>query len=217
MSTLKKILSHIWDIPIEKASSKHNPYLEVVWSQGRKMLNTKEANFSFGNGFKVFDKATSEIKAEIKEAKSVLILGFGCGSIMHLLEKNFGYHLKIDGVEYDQAIIDLFYKHFAEDYMSKPTIAVEDANDFVLNCKNQYDIVFVDLFQELDNVPFVFNKVFLEGLKRIGTNGCLVFNLTARSEQDRTNISNLLIDLSNDFKNVNNISFQDINWIIIAK
>jgi len=86
MSIALKIASYFWDIPVEKTSSEVNDYLEVVWSQGRKVLNTKSANFSFGNGYKVFEKAISTIKEEVERAAHVLVLGFGCGSILDILK-----------------------------------------------------------------------------------------------------------------------------------
>ena len=76
-----RLLSWFWDIPIEKTSSPQNDYLEVVWTNGRKMLNTKEANFSFGNGYKVFETAMKPIADKIQVSKDILILGLCCNDI----------------------------------------------------------------------------------------------------------------------------------------
>ncbi|MFT7379733.1 MAG: hypothetical protein ACI8ZQ_001486, partial [Bacteroidia bacterium] len=63
-----KIASYVWDIPIAKTSSPQNECLEIVWSMGRKMLNTENANFSFGSGFEVFKLAMSKIPTNITNA-----------------------------------------------------------------------------------------------------------------------------------------------------
>ncbi len=214
---LIKILSYIWDIPIVRTGSPLNPYLEVVWSQGKKMLNTKEANFSFGNGYTVFDKATKEITEEIKRAQDILILGFGCGSILHLLEKNFEYKNALVGVEYDSKIIELFKAHFAEDYSLNPSLIVADAQKYVNACQTNFDIVFIDLFQELNNVEFVFEEGFINQLVKCASSGSLVFNITSRNEQDEKRISALILQLSKHYKNVYTVKFQEFNCILIAK
>ncbi|PCJ66072.1 MAG: hypothetical protein COA58_08335 [Bacteroidetes bacterium] len=215
---LIKIASFLWDIPIEKTSSEHNDYLEVVWSQGKKMLNTKDANFSFGNGYGVFEKAIGLIEKDISSVQNTLILGFGCGSILHLLEKKHSYNGEITGIEYDPIIISLFKKHFEPNYSLKPELIAIDAFDFLNQCKDQYDLIFIDLFKELDNVDFIFTKPFISSLKSISnTNTILVFNTIKRTELDHKNISELILKLSRHYKNVSSASFQDLNQIIIAK
>jgi predicted membrane-bound spermidine synthase len=214
---LKRIASFAWDIPIEKTSSQYNPYLEVVWSNGKKMLNTKDANFSFGNGYRVFEKAFNLIKKHVPASKKTLILGFGCGSILHLLEKKYNYEGEIVGVEYDQVILDLFDKHFAKDYSTKPKLITGDAMNFVKESNETYDLIFVDLFTELDNVGFIFSQDFLSQLNNIcEQGGVIVFNTIKRTSEDQKNLSGLIMDLSRNFKDVSSNSFQDLNQIIIA-
>ena len=216
--TLAKAVSYIWDIPIEITASPYNPYLEVVWSAGRKMLNTRDANFSFGNGYKVFEKAMGAIESEIARANSVLILGFGCGSILHLLDKEYSdFTGTITGIEYDPEIVRLFHAHFSSNYM-EVDVQVQDASTYVKEAVAKYDIVFIDLFMELDNAPLIFEKEFVGGLKRITERGgTLVFNTTKRHPEDNSKLTDLMQMLSNDFEQVNTIDFQDFNYIIIAK
>ena len=217
-NTLKRIASFVWDIPIEKGSSEHNPYLEVVWSNGKKMLNTKDANFSFGNGYLVFNEAFKHINENLPSAQNVLILGFGCGSILHLLEKKHQYNGKVTGVEYDSVILELFHKHFAQRYTTKPNLITADALDFVAHYQDSYDIIFIDLFNELENVEFIFNHNFVDNLKGITSEkGVLVFNTIKQTTRDQENISELIMSLSNHFKDVSSHPFQNLNHIIIAK
>ena len=216
MKTLIKLLSYLWDVPIEKTSSKQNDYLEVIWTNGKKMLNTRYANFSFGNGYKVFEKACSLIDHEIEKAKNVLILGFGCGSIHQILRTEHNYTQQIHGIEYDAEIISLFWKHFAPQNASNLSVECEDASSFIATNQKQYDIIFIDLFEELNNVDFIFQSQFLKNLIQAKPNS-LVFNLTAQNKEDEQQISDLVLRLSSEFKDVSNTSFQDLNQIVIAK
>lgn len=214
---LKQLLSYIWDIPIEKTSSEFNPYLEVVWSYGRKMLNTKNANYSFGNGFKVFERAMKVIVPELTSANNMLILGFGCGSILHLLEKKYRLLPSIQGVEYDEVVLDLFQRHFADNYELKPELYTSDAQAYVESCNERFDVVFIDLFEELNNAPVMAESKFIDGLCKIGFGGTLVFNLTEQNIADKELIQELTIRLSNSFSDIQRTTFQEYNQILIAK
>ncbi len=213
-----RLLSLVWDIPIQKTSSPQNKYLEVVWSNGRKMLNTSEANFSFGSDYAVFDKAMDMVSLEIAEAHSALILGFGCGSILDLLEKKHCYQGSIDGVEYDAEIISLFHTHFVHEYTSTPHLHIADAEQYVANCQKKYDLIFIDLFVELENTPFVFSPLFLENIARLSSStGIVVYNIIKQTEEEKLLLSEMILNLSTYFKNVSSSSFQEINTILIAK
>ncbi|MGB0850659.1 MAG: spermidine synthase [Bacteroidia bacterium] len=215
---ISKIASFVWDIPIEKTSSKQNEYLEVVWTNGRKMLNTKDANFSFGNGYKVFEKALSLISDEVHSSHRVLILGFGCGSILDLLEKKYRYEGEIHGVEYDPVIIDLYQRHFASNYQNKPIISIDDAESFVSNSNQAFDIIFIDLFLELENSSLIFKTKFIEDTSRLlSDTGVLVFNTTNQSQDDQRRLTELMMSLGRKYKDVSKTVFQDLNNIIIAK
>jgi len=217
IQSIKKIASYIWDIPIEKTSSAHNEYLEVVWSNGRKMLNTREANFSFGNGYKVFAAAMKEIEAPIGNAQSTLVLGFGCGSILHLLEKKYNYTNLLVGVEYDPEILRLYQNHFSAAYKLKPELCSVDAQKFVATNEHSFDVVFVDLFHELDNSPLLSSEVFLECLiTNITKEGVLVFNTTTKDKVGQDLVFELQMWLSSNFKTVTKTAFQEFNQILIA-
>ncbi len=218
MNLLKQIASFVWDIPIEKTSSPQNDYLEVVWSNGRKMLNTKEANFSFGNGYKVFATAMQAIEPQIDTASDILVLGFGCGSIHHLLEKKYHYKNTIVGVEYDQEIVRLYNEHFANAYNLTPSIYIEDAQQFLQRCQDTFDIIFIDLFYELENSPLLSDTSFLQSLKnRCTENTTLVFNTTTADSKGESTVFELQLWLSKHFKSVSKMPFQEFNQIIIAQ
>lgn len=214
---LLRILSWVWDIPIEKTSSPQNEYLEVVWSNGRKMLNTRDANFSFGNGYKVFETGMKLISKELQHAQNILILGFGCGSILDLLERTYHYNGAVDGVEYDSEILRLFNHHFAPNYKLTPNLQAADALDYLKPLTKQYDIIFIDLFIELDNSPLLADHSFIHLLNHALTaNGTLLFNTTVKTNSEQANHTDLLLALSKTFKNVQTTSFQDYNKIIVA-
>ena len=216
--TLAKIFSFFWDIPIERTSSEQNEYLEVVWSNGKKMLNTKNANFSYGTCHGVFTVATDIISDSISKANDILILGFGCGSILQILREDLKYSKNIVGIEYDDTIISLYQKHFAKEMTSSCEILHTDALSFLKQNDHQYDVIFIDLFSELENSPIQFEESFISHLLKASKNKTtLVFNTTKKSKEDAITITELNLTLSKRFKNVENHNFQDLNNIIIAQ
>lgn len=215
---LQKIASFVWDVPIERSSSAENNYLEVVWSNGIKMLNTKEANFSFGNGYMVFEEAMKYTTTAISKAKNILILGFGCGSILHLLEKKFKYTGNLVGVEYDKEILRLFHKHFAQAYTLKPVLHTKDALDFLEKSTETYSMLFIDLFHELDNSPLLNSLQFRNALMNACTpNTTLIFNITSKDQEGKNANASLNLWLKQNFKTVDTHPFQNFNHIIIAQ
>jgi spermidine synthase len=216
--SLIKLVSYIWDVPIARASTPQNEYLELVWSSGKKMLNTRNANFSFGNGYTVFEIASKPIEHHIAEASRILILGFGCGSILHLLEHSYGYKGRLVGVEYDSAIVALFKGHFADQYSIKPAVIIEEAFSYIKANEDTYDVIYVDLFIDLNNSPLIEVAEFWQCVvARLSNSGVVVINTIRKSEEDKRIVVKLLLDLSRHFKTVSTEVFQDLNCIITAK
>lgn len=215
--TLIQLCSYFWDIPILKTSSPQNDYLELVWSNGKKTLNTKDANYSFGNASKVIARALSPYTHKIQEAQRILILGFGCGSVVELLDQKYHYKNTLVGIEYDATIIELYKDHFSHLFQLKPDIVCSDAAEFLRQDVAQYDIILVDLFKELNNSILLKDPDFLKAIKsHTAVGGLVIFNTISRTETENKQLSSLIIELGMLYKNVSTEIFQDINTIVIA-
>ncbi len=62
----KHLLSFIHDVKIETASSQINPWLEVVFSGGNYLLNSKSATYSYEDKYESYKVALHSIRNEIK-------------------------------------------------------------------------------------------------------------------------------------------------------
>lgn len=216
MEKLKKLLSYLWDIPIEKSSSAQNEYLEVVWTNGKKMLNTKNANYSFGSAYTVFKYAFKQIIKNLHPNPKVLVLGFGCGSVEHLLNSVYTLNAQITGIEYDEEIIRLYHKHFTQKNSSVSLIHA-DAYAYIGENTNQYDLIIIDLFDDLKTIPFIYDTSFTTGLKKaVAHGGLLIYNTIKEDKTPNPNTA-LMLELSKKFKDVSSHNLQEINQIIIAK
>jgi len=172
---MKKILSYLWP-QTTKFPSDHNGNLEVTLYNGKKMLDSKNANYSFGSLQRILEIGFNNI--DFTNINSILLLGLGGGSAVNSLRKKFKYNKLIHAVELDSKVINIAEKEFGVASSDNLIIQKADALDFVANCKKEFDLVIVDIF--IDNrVPnqFYSTKFCENVLKLISSKGNLIFNL----------------------------------------
>lgn len=172
---MKKLLSYLWP-QMTKVSSEYSGELEITLYNGKKMLDTKNANYSFGSLQKILE--TGLTRVDFTNVKSVLILGLGGGSVVQSLRNKFGYNQYIHAIELDKKIIEIAEGEFG--IMSSENLCIEnrDALEFVSTCDRKYDLIIVDIF--IDNkVPEQFYSIdFCEKVnKLISKKGGMLFNL----------------------------------------
>jgi spermidine synthase len=140
------------------------------------VLNSKNANYSFGALQRILEEGISKIN--LKKINSVLLLGLGGGSIIYSLRDKFNYNGKIHAIDIDQKVISIAKHEFGIATSTDLRIDNCDALEFVKNSSSNYDLIIVDLF--IDNqVPAQFYTLeFCEYLSGIlSKTGSIVFNL----------------------------------------
>jgi spermidine synthase len=181
---MKKLLSFIWP-QTTKIDSDFSGMLEITFVNGRKLLDSKNANYSFGSLQKVLETGISKIPLE--QVSNILLLGLGGGSIIKSLTDRFNYKGKIHAVEWDKKIISIAKDEFNIQNSSTLTIIHSDATDYVTNCKYAYDLLIVDLFIDDEVPPQFYSVEFCIHLSNIITNqGHMLFNLGMNKTNDHT-------------------------------
>ncbi len=166
------------DIVIEKTTSQYNYPLEVLLYNGKYMLNSPHATYSYEDKYSSYKDALDRIKPELKTVNSVLILGLGLGSIAQMLQKIHHVNGPIDCVEFDNIIIQLAEKYYpTKNDFSQLNIHHSDALEWILENVKQFDLITVDLFID-KRVPEQFHdEQFLEVLKKaLSSKGILLFS-----------------------------------------
>ena len=177
---MKKLLSYLWP-QTSKISSEHSGTLEVTWYNGKKLLDTQNANYSYGLLQKVLEFGLS--KVSLAHANSVLVLGLGGGSVVHSLRNKLNYDKQIDAVEWDEKIITIAKNEFEIFNSDKLKIYHEDALEFVKNCISTYDLIVVDLFIDTEVPEQFLTRDFCEKLLQLSTSSIL-FNLGIHLSED---------------------------------
>ncbi len=171
ISVWKKILSFFWEFKLESIYSEYSGNLEVSYFQNNYKLSTQNATYSYGKLYSSFKTAFEAIDIFNREIQNVLILGIGLGSVIEQLNLHKTIQ-QIDAVDIDAQIIYLCKKYLNTNY--NINYIQSDANDFIQNCKHQYDLILVDIFID-DQTPNKFlTENFLHQIKLICSKSCIV-------------------------------------------
>ena len=211
------IASYLWGTILETTSSKYNPTLEVWLINGKKTLNAARANYSYGSLHKVFRKTFCTIKLKYKNPKSILVLGFGAGSIASIVYDELKLSCKMTGVEIDPTIIELAKRHFDLNRFENLSIHCEAAEEFVQHCTNSYDVICVDIFNDMTVPVSVETETFLASLKKcLNSNGTMVFNKIVDSKNKQKTFLDLKDKISKVFGNIDVIRLNSTNRVLVS-
>src|SRR5690606_23986478 len=152
---MKKAFSYIWPLT-KKFPTKYSGILEVTWLNGKKVLDSKNANYSYGSLEKVLDIGLSYCRAE--RTSQVLILGLGGGSILDLLRNKYNFTGKITAVELYPAVIDIAKDQFNIERHATLEIVCQDAYEFVKHPPSKYGLVIIDIFIDVAVPPQFFSS-----------------------------------------------------------
>jgi spermidine synthase len=121
------------------------------------------------------------------DAKKMLIIGLGGGSIPKKLQKEFP-NLEMDVVEIDPEVIKIAKDHFNVRESKSLHLHAQDGRLFLARSQGQYDVILIDAYYS-DAMPFhLATKEFFElAQRKLTPNGIVVANLisavTGRSGQ----------------------------------
>ncbi|MFS8158990.1 MAG: spermidine synthase [Candidatus Roizmanbacteria bacterium] len=116
-----------------------------------------------------------------KIVRSILVLGFGTGSIMASIDTHFP-HCHVTGIEIDPVMIDICKEYFPTHFINA-TIVREDALKYVaklagkgryLPRPDRFDLIIVDCYVGSHEEMGTKKLSFLKSLKRLGD--CVIYN-----------------------------------------
>ena len=188
---LLQIFSYLGGREVEQVESELNGTLFIYHINGKYLLNTAHANYSYGPCHKGFKRAFDRLNVRERPIQNTLILGLGAGSIVSILQEEYQLNCKITAIEYDPVILELGQKYFNTQRFRNLDIHLTDAYDFVLHNDDKYDLIAFDVYID-DKIPGKFESPeFFKALKGLlAKNGMLVFNKDTHSSEMRKQLSN---------------------------
>lgn len=216
MNRIDKLLSYIYPIIVESSSSKVNSLLEVVFRDGRYQLNSTNANYSYGGLYDLFQQIFKEVYIDWEKVNNVLILGFGTGCSVPLIQK-YNPNCSIIGVEIDEKVIEFGYTYFKVDKYANTAIVCDDAFRFVNSSTQKFDLIIIDVYIDT-KVPEEFEtEGFLKNLKKIlNKEGLVIFNKLICSKEMKHQVPKLKALYQEVFGEVNLYTMMQTGQIFIA-
>lgn len=176
-----KYISYL--IPVtRKIKSKYNDTLEITWHNGKKHLNTKNANYSYGSLQEILKFGLEKI--DLNRINSILLLGLGGGSVIETLREDFNYQKQITAIDIDPVIIDIAKTEYQLENNSNTTIICEDALKFVKENTAKFDLIIIDLFIDIHvPKPFLEIQFWKNVVNSKANNGVLLFNASLEKQK----------------------------------
>jgi spermidine synthase len=190
LHAMTRLLSYFYPMTTT-IESDYSGTLEITWYNGKKHLNTKNANYSYGSLQRILKFGLEKI--ELKKVHSVLLLGLGGGCVIETLRNDFNYKKSITAIDIDPKIIAIAKTEFNLVENDQLTIICDDALHFMQSNTTKFDLIIIDLFIDV-KVPDAFLKLafWQDVIKASSTNGSLLFN--ASLEKEKSNALNQVID-----------------------
>lgn len=216
MSIVKCLMSYVWPVPVWEGPGKYGP-LRLAWEGGHLVVNSGNANQSYGSLHAVWQECLTEQKLAELQLKSILILGFGAGSAAGILRKEMGIQAPILGVDGDPEMLRLATTVYRVGKLSDLALEESDALVFVQVHQRPYDLVLVDLCHELDLAPGVDEASFISGLRKLtAPGGLLCFNTIVHDEPSRLRSQRVSGLLRLYFNRTGEHFYQGINRVLTA-
>ncbi|UUC44522.1 spermidine synthase [Flavobacterium cerinum] len=183
----KRLLSYFIPIKIHQKKSEINKNLEVTWTNGQLVMDSKNTNYSYGSLQRILRKGLHYIGFErIRNFTNILVLGVAGGSVVKTLTDEIRYKGKITGVELDPQTIELAKKYFEIDQIPNFTIVLDDAFEFVLKTREKYDLIIIDVFQDTVMPNFLFEDFFINRVNYLlNVNGFILFNTMVLNDNQK--------------------------------
>ena len=183
----KKLFSYFIPINVFKQKSNISQTLEVTWADGELVLDSKNTNYSYGSLQRILRKGLKFIGFErIKTMGHILVLGVAGGSVIKTLVNEINFKGKITGVEIDKYVITIANEYFHLDQIQNLEIIIDDAFEFVLKTKDNYDLIIIDIFQDTKMPNFLFETFFINRIcDLLQPKGYILFNTMVLSDKQK--------------------------------
>lgn len=175
---IQKLFSYLIPIKIYKKKSARSKTIEVTWANGELVLDSENTNYSYGSLQRILRYGLRNIGYnKVLEMNHVLVLGVAGGSVIKTLVDEIEYKGRITGVEIDPDMIQIANQYFNLNKIEQLDIIIDDAFEFVLKTKDKYDLIIIDIFEDIKMPNFLFESFFSARVCSLLNNqGFVLFN-----------------------------------------
>ena len=208
------LLSYIYPMTKEIITEK-NGIVRLTYHLGKKVLGTKNANYSYGSLQRILKYGLEKI--DFRGVKNILLLGLGGGSVIETLREDFHFGGDITIVEFDSAMIQIAEDEF--DIRSSQNIEIihEDAIEFVTYTQKKFDLIIIDIFIDIRVPESVYRLEFWRDIHSLmHSRGSILWN-ASMSHTKNIPLSVLLPKLEKYFHMDIHEQIRGTNTLLIGK
>lgn len=219
MSFIQKIVSYLYPIKVKEISSERSGSLEVTLVNGKLVIDSENANYSYGSLQQVLKKGLHSIGTEkLQKLENILVLGVAGGSVIKTLKNDFYTDAKITGVEIDPDVIELANRYFKLNSISNLNLVIADAFQFIKTTQETYDLIIIDIFNDSSMPNELFEDDFWNRVQQLLNNkGFCLFNSIYTSKKDLERNKQLSTHLESIFKTSKQLKTHRINELFILE
>ena len=175
---IQKLFSYLIPVKIFKKKSQRSKMIEVTWANGELVLDSENTNYSYGSLQRILRYGLRNIGYEaILKMDHILLLGVAGGSVIKTLVDEISFKGKITGVEIDPDMIKIANEYFNLNEIKQLEVVIDDAFEFVLKTKDKYDLIIIDVFEDIKMPNFLFESFFSGHICSLLQNkGFILFN-----------------------------------------
>lgn len=217
MVSLQKTWSYILPFNVKKFHSPINGDMQVNFINGRKRLDAKNSNYSFGSITEILHQWLKTIAFDANSHKRILLLWLGGGSVISTIREIFVSEAYIEIVDIDPYMIAIAKSEFGLERFKNIHIIQGDALAYIRDTQSSFDLIIIDIF--INNVtPDIFTqKEFIENLvHHLWENGNIIFNMMRKTMETewRERIQALFLEQWLEVKILEQV--QDSNDLVIG-
>lgn len=193
-------------------SSVIKSFIDVVQSQsGEMFIQNSCCNTIYGSNQKNFMLAMDQIQVQIQNAKTIVIIGIGDGSIIRMLRNKQQYRGQIHVIELDQALANAVLQDFGLKGDSNTVVHLGNAHTVLAELDQKSDISMVNLFTE----PFLQKKSYTiafweQIVHTLQPNGTVLCNTNSSYINNINHILSYMIRNGFDQKEIHTHNLKDI-------
>jgi len=209
-----RLLSFFYPIT-RKVKSDYSGTVEITWYNGKKQLNSENANYSYGSLQKILK--TGLQKTELNHCKNILLLGLGGGSVIKTLRDDLDYDHKIIAIDIDPVIISIAHDEFNIIEDNNLEIICIDALEFMAQNDKRFDLIIIDLFVDTEIPDSFYSHSFWQHIiKATSPKGSILFNASLHDYDDKKLTSIIKLLNKNNFNIEKLERVNKTNTLIIA-
>jgi spermidine synthase len=176
---------------MRKGSTEQNPVLELFLNKGQWQLATADAVYSDGTNYRPVNVAFEKIRDSLSGIRTVLILGTGLASAVHILNRR-GYFPECTLVDNDALVLQWAGEFMSEKQLGSLQMVKSDAMTFMQTNDKRYDLIIADIFRGRNVPEFVTGRAFMEQCRcSLNTGGHLVMNYIINQPSDNENLDSV--------------------------